>query len=1341
MPLNFKHINANEQILDGSIGTSLLADGSVTAAKLAFGAITSSNLLVDSNIDFNNFQALQFRIENLNYFPIAGNPGRLIWRTDLLDLFVDVDFTINIISAISASLQIGIIADATHMSVNSTAGITIGDAIIQGGFPFAQVEILETVDATTLVVDDTTGIAAANVLVQGNVKSIVTAIVDATHLTIANTNGFQPGSATVSTPYVVSVVQSIVDSTHLVVDTTSGFIGQAVVTVEFGIVSNDDGTHLTVDNSTAMAAGYTIKQGVNTTTITSVTDLTHIIVVDTTGFAVGIAEVYVPIDVLAVPDSTNLTVSTTNGFGPGDVINQGTAFTITAVGLPFDVVAVTDLTHLIVSSTTGMNPGDSIKQGLNTTTITSVDNATHLTVASTVGWTLGPAVDISVSNHLAVDNSSNMIVGESVIQGVNTTTVTSVIDLNNITVTSTVGFVTGLAIASASTTITSVTDLTHLVVGNTAGFALNAAKDSTIVVDSTINVESGMYLNQTPNSTVIIDVVDATHLAVADATGFIPGPVFSGSWVSIAEGANLTGLHSDNNPILHGTVQFLSGTNTHLPQVGQTITVDVPAAGTTGQIQFNDNTFTNDFAADTNLFWDNINKRLGIGNQAPTKTVDVIGTANVSGATTLGNTLDVTGLTTLHDNLHVIGTSQQDGAVTAGSTLDVIAATNLHSTLDVTSATSLHNTLTVTNNAIFDDQVGVGTLTPDASASLDITSTTRGALVPRMTTAQRDAIVSPAIGLLIYNLDSNLFNFWTGISWLPVGSPVGNVGDVQFNAGGGLFGANPNFYWDIANARLGIGNAAPVTTLDITGTGHFTSDLTVDTDTTIGATSASTTFKVKSNSGNDGLIYDTSGLSRLRIQGVGTNLGTEVSICADGNNFLTFNSNDASTNYASIYAGNDTSGILHIDANANIALNSVAGTVALESHTADGDFSYWTFGKDNSNTTPTLDVHSNETTYLFRVYQGNPGDFGHSRFNLIADFNDPGTVYFGSDLANGFAFHNINQDNSNPVSMSINDYANASIEPSSILSLQSGTQGFLPPRMTEAQRDAISSPATGLVIYDTDASCLEIYNGTAWVLAGNSVTDFTFRQSDGSFIFRDAFIRGTEDTYLVLEDVGSVSAIEARPDTASLTISSTVVSPVLNLIYDNGISDSQAYMYVDKDNPYTPVGGDRIEWPTVIRNDANGAVPGPTRLVMTVDGRMGWNVTLPDQTAALEVASSDKGFLPPRMTSLQRNAIPSPADGLIVYDTTVSQLFEYQNGAWATVGFTFITREVPLGVIDGVNTVFTLSHAPQLGSEEVFLNGLLQNEGVGNDYTISGDTITFTNAPFPGYVLLVTFHY
>ena len=43
-------------------------------------------------------------------------------------------------------------------------------------------------------------------------------------------------------------------------------------------------------------------------------------------------------------------------------------------------------------------------------------------------------------------------------------------------------------------------------------------------------------------------------------------------------------------------------------------------------------------------------------------------------------------------------------------------------------------------------QVGINTNTPDASSALEIESTTGGILIPRMTEAQRDAIVSPASG-------------------------------------------------------------------------------------------------------------------------------------------------------------------------------------------------------------------------------------------------------------------------------------------------------------------------------------------------------------------------------------------------------------------------------------------------------------------------------------------------------------------------------------------------------------------------------------------------------------------
>jgi len=66
--------------------------------------------------------------------------------------------------------------------------------------------------------------------------------------------------------------------------------------------------------------------------------------------------------------------------------------------------------------------------------------------------------------------------------------------------------------------------------------------------------------------------------------------------------------------------------------------------------------------------------------------------------------------------------------------------------------------------------VGIGTTAPDASAVLDITSTTKGLLPPRMSQTQRDAmgtgsIAAPARGLTIYNTTTNALNVWNGTSW------------------------------------------------------------------------------------------------------------------------------------------------------------------------------------------------------------------------------------------------------------------------------------------------------------------------------------------------------------------------------------------------------------------------------------------------------------------------------------------------------------------------------------------------------------------------------------------------
>ncbi len=79
--------------------------------------------------------------------------------------------------------------------------------------------------------------------------------------------------------------------------------------------------------------------------------------------------------------------------------------------------------------------------------------------------------------------------------------------------------------------------------------------------------------------------------------------------------------------------------------------------------------------------------------------------------------------------------------------------------------------LLFTTFSLYAQRVGIGTASPEASALLDLTSTDKGILIPRMTTVQRNAIATPAAGLMVY--DTNLMGFWyyNGSSWLSVGGP------------------------------------------------------------------------------------------------------------------------------------------------------------------------------------------------------------------------------------------------------------------------------------------------------------------------------------------------------------------------------------------------------------------------------------------------------------------------------------------------------------------------------------------------------------------------------------------
>ncbi len=102
----------------------------------------------------------------------------------------------------------------------------------------------------------------------------------------------------------------------------------------------------------------------------------------------------------------------------------------------------------------------------------------------------------------------------------------------------------------------------------------------------------------------------------------------------------------------------------------------------------------------------------------------------------------------------------------------------------------------------------------DASAILDIKSTAKGVLVPRMTKAQKNAMVSPALGLLVYQNapDSIGFHYYDGIKWLMIVNA--NTADSSKWKLVGTAITNKN----IGNVGIGTDNTAATSTLQIDGT-------------------------------------------------------------------------------------------------------------------------------------------------------------------------------------------------------------------------------------------------------------------------------------------------------------------------------------------------------------------------------------------------------------------------------------------------------------------------------------------------------------------------------------------
>ena len=216
-----------------------------------------------------------------------------------------------------------------------------------------------------------------------------------------------------------------------------------------------------------------------------------------------------------------------------------------------------------------------------------------------------------------------------------------------------------------------------------------------------------------------------------------------------------------------------------------------------------------------------------------------------------------------------------------------------------------NNFLSAQNN------VGIGTPAPDASAVVEMQSTTQGMLIPRVTTAQRIAIATPANSLMVYDTDLNCFYFysgnlsqWVSLCTLGATGPTGATGVAGINGTNGATGPTGVAGAPGAAGAQGVTGPAGATGAGVTGPTGATGPVgCANANYVIKSTGAGATCSIINDNGTQiGVatlagyrIVDVNGDMRLTLPAVdlGTPNSAQLEISNGGNGAanISFNKN------------------------------------------------------------------------------------------------------------------------------------------------------------------------------------------------------------------------------------------------------------------------------------------------------------------------------------------------------------------------------------------------------------------------------------------------------------------
>ena len=223
-------------------------------------------------------------------------------------------------------------------------------------------------------------------------------------------------------------------------------------------------------------------------------------------------------------------------------------------------------------------------------------------------------------------------------------------------------------------------------------------------------------------------------------------------------------------------------------------------------------------------------------------------------------------------------------------------------------------------------------------------------------------------------------------------------------------------------------------------------------------------------------------------------------------------------------------------------------------------------------------------------------------------------------------------------------------DPTAMLDVSSINSGLLIPRISTAARNLIPSPATGLLIYNTDENLFNYFDGSYWDQVGSAVVpSATGSISPGGGVVISALPGAVPDNSAML-DVKDASrgvliprvTISARESILTPAIGLITYCPDVNLLYFYNGS----------------------KWITLC--SASTGVPGATGSQPPAGMAVNTSNSLPDPSAILDVSATDKGVLIPRISSSDRAAL-LPVTGLTIYNTTTKTIEYYNGSGWCQV--------------------------------------------------------------------------